>query len=105
MLSSRLMSGVAFSALAVALSAQAFAQSTGTQEVEKVTVTGQRNGTGGVIIKEQRPKTRSTVTQGYLKTQPGGQTVFQLRIGTGGREGKTERGISRELHPVFAPVF
>ncbi|MCE9523685.1 MAG: TonB-dependent receptor [Alphaproteobacteria bacterium] len=77
MLLNRLMSGVAFSALAVGLASQAFAQSTGTQEVEKVVVTGQKNGTGGVIVKEQRPKTRSTVTQDYLKTQPSGQTVFQ----------------------------
>ncbi|MEQ1867144.1 MAG: TonB-dependent receptor, partial [Micropepsaceae bacterium] len=64
----------------LALTAPAYAQSTGTQEVEKVekvTVTGERKGTNGQIVKEQRPKTRSTVTQDYLKTQPGGQTVFQ----------------------------
>ncbi len=55
----------------------ASAQSTGTQEVEKVTVTGQREGTGGVIRKEERPKTRSTVTDTYIKTQPAGQSIFQ----------------------------
>jgi iron complex outermembrane recepter protein len=59
------------------LSTTAHAQSTGTQEVEKVTVTGQRDGTGGVIRKEERPKTRSTVTETYIKTQPAGQTIFQ----------------------------
>jgi iron complex outermembrane receptor protein len=74
---SHLMSGVALGALMVALPTAAFAQSTGTQEVEKVVVTGQKNGTGGVIVKEKRPKTRSTVTSAYIGTQPAGQTVFQ----------------------------
>ncbi len=67
-------------ALLALTSVGAYAQSTGTQEVEKVekvTVTGERRGTSGQIVKEQRPKTRSTVTQDYLNTQPGGQTVFQ----------------------------
>jgi iron complex outermembrane receptor protein len=54
----------------------ALAQSTGTQEVEKVTVTGERGGKGGVIVKESRPKTRSTVTSEYLDSQGAGQTVF-----------------------------
>jgi iron complex outermembrane recepter protein len=66
---------------AVAVSVPAFAQSTGTQEVEeqveKITVTGERGGINGQIIKEQRPKTRSTITQDYVETQPSGQTVFQ----------------------------
>ncbi|MFN9779893.1 MAG: TonB-dependent receptor [Alphaproteobacteria bacterium] len=69
-----LMCGVAASAL---LAGVAFAQSTGTQEVEKVVVTGERGGKGGVIVKEQRPKTRSTVTDTYLDSQGAGQTVFQ----------------------------
>lgn len=69
-----LMCGVAASAL---LAGAAFAQSTGTQEVEKVVVTGERSGKGGVIVKEQRPKTRSTVTGAYLDKQGAGQTVFQ----------------------------
>jgi iron complex outermembrane recepter protein len=75
---SRLLSTSALCTAAfLATSATAFAQSTGTQEVEKVTVTGQRDGTGGVIRKEERPKTRSTVTETYIKTQPAGQTIFQ----------------------------
>ena len=69
-----LMCGVAASAL---FAGAALAQSTGTQEVEKVVVTGERSGKGGVIVKEQRPKTRSTVTDTYLDSQGGGQTVFQ----------------------------
>jgi iron complex outermembrane receptor protein len=68
------MCGVAASAL---LAGTAFAQSTGTQEVEKIVVTGERDGKGGVIVKEQRPKTRSTVTDSYLDSQNAGQTVFQ----------------------------
>jgi hypothetical protein len=56
---SHLMCGVAASAL---FAGAAFAQSTGTQEIEKITVTGERDGKGGVIVKEQRPKTRATVT-------------------------------------------
>ena len=74
---SRLLGGVAASALLVGLSGPAFAQSTGTQEVEKITVTGERDGKGGVIVKEQRPKTRSTVTGAYLESQGAGQTAFQ----------------------------
>ncbi len=74
---SQLMSGVAIAALTIGWSTPAYAQSTGTQEVEKVTVTGERSGTGGTIVKEQRPKSRSTITQKYLGTQPGGQTVIQ----------------------------
>jgi iron complex outermembrane receptor protein len=61
----------------LAATATAFAQSTGTQQIEKVTVTGQRDGTGGIIKKEERPKTRSTVNDKYIKTQPAGQTIFQ----------------------------
>jgi iron complex outermembrane receptor protein len=74
---SRLMGGAALSMVAASFASQAFAQSTGTQEVEKVVVTGARGATGGLIIKEKRPKTRSTVTQGYIATQPAGQTIFQ----------------------------
>lgn len=79
---SHFMGGVALSALIVAVPSTAHAQSTGTQEVEKqdvekVVVTGQKNGTGGTIVKERRPKTRSTVTGKYLDTQSGGQTIFQ----------------------------
>ena len=74
---SRLMCGVAASALMAGLSGPAFAQSTGTQEIEKITVTGERTGKDGVIVKERRPKTRSTVTGEYLDTQGAGQTAFQ----------------------------
>lgn len=74
---SRLLGGVAAVAVLAATGSAAFAQSTGTQEVEKVTVTGQRTGTGGLIVKEKATKTRSTVDQTYLNTQASGQTIFQ----------------------------
>lgn len=77
MVSSRWMNGVAALAVMAVLAPQAFAQSSGTEEVEKVTVTGQRTGTGGLIVKEKTPKTRSTVDQSYLQTQASGQTVIQ----------------------------
>lgn len=76
--SSRLLGGSALGAAALmAFAVPAHAQSTGTQEVEKVVVTGTRSGIGGNIVKEQRPKTRSTVTQAYIETQQAGQSIFQ----------------------------
>lgn len=74
---SHLLGGAAVAALMVGYSTAAFAQSTGTQEVEKVVVTGERSGKGGVIVKEQRPKSRSTVTSDYIDSQAGGQSIFQ----------------------------
>jgi len=71
-----LLGGAAVAALMAGYTTAAFAQSTGTQEVEKVTVTGERGGKGGVIVKESRPKTRSTVTGDYLDSQGSGQTIF-----------------------------
>lgn len=76
--SSRLLGSSALGAAAwLAFAIPAFAQSTGTQEVEKVVVTGTRSGIGGNIVNEQRPKTRSTVTQAYIETQQAGQSIFQ----------------------------
>lgn len=74
---SHLLGSVAAAALMVGSSSSALAQSTGTQEVEKITVTGERSGKGGVIVKEQRPKSRSTVTGEYIDSQAGGQSMFQ----------------------------
>ena len=74
---SHLLGGAAVAALIAGYPTTAFAQSTGTQEVEKVTVTGERGGKGGVIVKEQRPKSRSTVSSEYIDSQAGGQSIFQ----------------------------
>lgn len=76
--SSRLLGGSALSIVALlAVAVPALAQSTGTQEVEKVIVTGERQGIGGTITKEKRPKTRSTITQTHIKTQQAGQSFMQ----------------------------
>jgi iron complex outermembrane receptor protein len=59
----------------------ASAQSTGTEatEVQEVVVTGVRGArtTDGTIVAETAGKTRSTVTQEFIATQPAGQTIVQ----------------------------
>jgi iron complex outermembrane recepter protein len=55
----------------------AFGQSTGTQEVETVVVTGVRvNFTNGLMNPQPIAKERSTITSEFLDTQVAGQTVF-----------------------------
>jgi iron complex outermembrane recepter protein len=76
MLTSRLMSGAAAIAV-LATFAPVMAQSTGTQEVEKVVVTGTRAATGGLIVKEKATKTRSTIDDKYTASQQAGQSVAQ----------------------------
>jgi iron complex outermembrane recepter protein len=78
MVSSRWMNSAAALAVLAALAPQAFAQSTGTEEVEKVVVTGSRAATGGLIVKEKATKTRSTIDQKYIETQTAGQSVAQI---------------------------
>lgn len=77
LLSSRWMNGAAALAVLTVLAPQAFAQSTGTQEVEKVVVTGTRAATGGLIVKEKATKTRSTIDDKYTASQTAGQSVAQ----------------------------
>ena len=57
----------------------AFAQSTGTLEMEEIVVTGRavNEGLGGTITAEQVSKSRSTVTVEYLETQIAGQSIAQ----------------------------
>src|SRR3712207_4139464 len=63
----------------------AFAQSTGSQEIEDeaavegVVVTGTRGQRtiNGLVTAETAPKARSTVTEEFIETQPAGQTIFQ----------------------------
>ena len=59
------------------LATNAMAQSTGTTEVEAVTITAQKGpqSVDGVITAETALKNRSTVTQEYIDTQPAGQTI------------------------------
>ena len=67
-------------ALPLALSlTPAFAQSTGTQEVETVTVTGTKVKLSftGLMAAEPVLKQRSVVTSDFIQTQASGQTFFQ----------------------------
>lgn len=61
----------------------ASAQSTGTQAVEatvvdEIVVTGVRGprSLAGAIVAEQNPRSRATITQEYIATQPAGQTIL-----------------------------
>jgi iron complex outermembrane receptor protein len=63
---------------ALLMSGTAWAQSTGTQTVEEVVVTAKQQVTvDGAIKKEDIAKSRGTITQDYIKTQPPGQSVLQ----------------------------
>jgi iron complex outermembrane receptor protein len=56
----------------------ALAQSTGSQEVEAVVVTGKRAANvDGLITLQEAPKTKSVITQAYISTQQPGQNVIQ----------------------------
>ncbi|MDP3406131.1 MAG: TonB-dependent receptor, partial [Brevundimonas sp.] len=61
----------------------ASAQSTGTEAaettVDDVVVVGQRGprNIDGAIVAETVGKTRSSITQEYIQTQPAGQTILQ----------------------------
>jgi iron complex outermembrane receptor protein len=67
---------------ALALPSMAFAQSTGSAEVEEteaIIITGSRlsNGVGGVVVPDV-PKTRSILTQELIARQPEGQSILQI---------------------------
>ena len=55
----------------------AVAQSTGTQEIETVVVTGSKISTNGLMNAAPISKERSVITSEFLNTQIAGQTVFQ----------------------------
>ncbi|QAY79469.1 TonB-dependent receptor [Sphingosinicella sp. BN140058] len=65
---------------ALMMPAMAFAQSTGSQEVEEeaIVVSGSRlsNGVGGVVVPDV-PKTRSILTQEIISRQTAGQSILQ----------------------------
>ncbi|HEX4270045.1 MAG TPA: TonB-dependent receptor plug domain-containing protein, partial [Rhizomicrobium sp.] len=57
---------------------QAFAQSTGTSDVEQITVSGERFSGNGLMNAAPISKERSVITSDFLNTAlPAGQTVFQ----------------------------
>jgi len=67
----------ALMALPLALSmTPAFAQSTGTQDVETVVVTGTRVNLNGLMNAAPVAKEKSVITSEFLQTQTSGQTVF-----------------------------
>jgi len=69
---------VAILATPLALSiAPAFAQSTGTMDVETVVVTGSKAQLNGLMNAAPISKERSVITSEFLQTQTSGQTVFQ----------------------------
>ncbi|MBI1408314.1 MAG: TonB-dependent receptor plug domain-containing protein, partial [Caulobacter sp.] len=57
----------------------AFAQSTGTTEVEELVVTASSGPqtVGGVITAETAPKSKSSIDQEYIASQATGQTVIE----------------------------
>ncbi|MBX3481860.1 MAG: TonB-dependent receptor, partial [Caulobacter sp.] len=57
----------------------AFAQSTGTNEVEELVVTGATGPktVNGVITAETAPKSKSSIDQEYIASQATGQTVIE----------------------------
>jgi iron complex outermembrane recepter protein len=77
MFSKKLLSGAALTALSLSMGGTAYAQSTASQmqDEETIVVTGQRQG-DGVIVAEQAPKARSTITEEYIETQAPGQTIL-----------------------------
>jgi iron complex outermembrane receptor protein len=55
----------------------AFAQSTGTQDIETVVITGMRVNLNGLMNAAPVSKQKSVITSDFLETQTSGQTVFQ----------------------------
>jgi iron complex outermembrane recepter protein len=76
-LTKKLLTGVCPVAMAALSMAPAFAQSTGTQEIETVVVTGAKLDLSGLMNAQPIAKERSTITSDFLMTQTSGQTVFQ----------------------------
>ena len=54
-----------------------FAQSTGTQAIETVTVTARVENSNGLMNAKPVSKEQSVVTNEFLQTQAAGQTVFR----------------------------
>jgi iron complex outermembrane receptor protein len=68
--------GASALAFAPLLAGSAFAQSTGTQEIETVVVSGSVISNTGLMTPIDIPKERSIVSKEFIDTQPAGQTVF-----------------------------
>ncbi|QGZ94285.1 TonB-dependent receptor domain-containing protein [Terricaulis silvestris] len=79
MLSKKLLSGAALTALSLSMAGAAHAQSTASQiqdEETTIVVTGARRSVDGAIVAETAPKARSTITEEYIGTQSPGQSIL-----------------------------
>ncbi len=68
--------GVSAVALIVALSAPAFAQSSGTLAIEEIVVTGNKITMGGAMVEQMEPKSRAGITSELITRQTPGQTIL-----------------------------
>ena len=71
-----LLLGASALAFAPLLAGPALAQSTGTQAIETVVVTGALTSSTGLMTPLDIPKERSVIGKEFIDTQPAGQTVF-----------------------------
>ena len=71
--------GTATAAIAIGLisATGAMAQSTGSQSIEEIVVTGTRAKSQGIIVAEQTPKSRSTIDQEYISAKNSGQSILE----------------------------
>jgi len=63
--------------LGAAFAQNAFAQSSGTEAIEEVVVTGVKTRAIGMVGEQTAPKSRVSINSDYLATQTPGQSVFQ----------------------------
>jgi len=68
--------GVSAAALVVALSAPAFAQSSGTLAIEEIVVRGTPITTAGAMVQQVEPKSRASITSELISRQAPGQSVL-----------------------------
>jgi len=72
-----LLAGASPALMLLASVTAAQAQSTATEAIESVTVTGNSSSSTGIMRPITVPKQRSTIDENYLVTQVAGQTVFE----------------------------
>lgn len=79
MFSKKLLSGAALTALSFSMGGVAHAQSTGSQvaEEEVIVVTGARMALDGVIVAEQAPRARASITDEFIESRGTGQTILE----------------------------
>ena len=73
----RLGTATAVIAIGLVSGTGALAQSTGSQSIEEIVVTGTRAKSQGIIVAEQTPKSRSTIDQEYISAKNSGQSILE----------------------------